>query len=326
MTIQINPSKIPIWADANRLQLGLEKDSQSFEDLSNAQERLISLLFKPVPDGQLEFLGQSVGLEASETNALVERLRPSLLIASASSEQLTLDLRFAEMMRIAFDTGRVAEDVLTARATSAIVVEELNRTGLMLIRALSEMGFRSFFTSDYEQVSRSDLGELGYPADHLGISRMTAARDSLGDFGTLQFETKRQVALPRILTSNHNLSPARYRKLTQPHLVIEYGLQGIEISPVIHPGKTPCLGCRDTWRSEADPGWCNRSIQLSLRRDHLDDAAALLVATSLAAKNICDFVDGKNSGEGFEVQLKTRTFREVSIQKHPACACSGLEP
>lgn len=321
MTIQINPSKIPIWSDTNNLQLGLETDSQRLEDLTNAQERLVNLLFRPVPDNQIEFLGQSVGLDVSETTALVELLKPSLLISSGQSEQITVDLRFAEMMRIAFDTGRVAEDVLTARATTSIVIEKLNRTGLMLIRALSEMGFRTFFTADYDLVARHDLGELSYELGDLGTSRVTAVRSLLGEFGTLQFETKKQNSALRVLTANHSISPARYRQLVQPHQVIEYGLQNIEISPVIQPGRTPCLGCRDLWKSESDPNWCNRSIQLSLRHDQLDDAAALLVATSLAAKNICDYVDGKSSGVGFEVDLKTRAFRQKNHQKHPACNC-----
>lgn len=325
MTVQINPSKIPIWVGETHLQLGLGADAQSLTDLGNAQERLIHLLFKPVPDNQLEFLGESVGLESSETNALLELLRPSLLESSKSEEQINLDLRFAELMRIAFDTGRVAESVLTARSTAAVAIDEINRTGLLLIRALSEMGFRTFYTTDYEKVSKADLGELGFPTDALGISRVTAARAALGDFGTLSFESKKQKTAVRALSSNHSISPNRYRGRLEPHLVIEYGVEAIEVSSVITAGTTPCIGCRDLWRSEADPTWCNRTIQLALRRDHLDDAAALLMATSLAAKNICGFVDVGSPGVGFEVSLKSRTFREIGHQRHPACGCHRLE-
>jgi hypothetical protein len=325
VTVQINPSKIPIWVGESQLQLGVGADAQNLTDVGHAQERLIHLLFKPVPDGQLEFLGESVGLESSETNALLELLRPSLLESSKGEEQINLDLRFAELMRIAFDTERVAESVLTARAKAAVAIDEINRTGLLLIQALSEMGFRTFFTIDYEKVSKSDLGELGFPADALGISRVTAARANLGDFGTLSFEPKKIQPSVRALSSNYSITPNRYRGRLEPHLVIEYGVEAIEVSSVITAGATPCMGCRDLWRSEADPNWCNRTIQLSLRRDHLDDAAALLMATSLAAKNICAFVDQTTAGIGFEVNLKSRTFREVSHQRHPACGCGRLE-
>lgn len=325
MTVQINPSKIPIWVGETHLQLGLGADSQSLTDLNNAQERLIHLLFKPVPDNQLEFLGQSVGLEPSDTKAFVELLRPSLLVASSDTEQINLDLRFAELMRIAFDTGRVAESVLTSRSTAAVAIDEINRTGLLLIRALSEMGFRTFYTTDYEKVSKTDLGELGFPEGSLGISRVSAARELLGNFGMLNFETKKHQISVRALSANHNISPNRYRGRLEPHLVIEYGVEAIEVSTVITAGLTACIGCRDLWRSEADPNWCNRTIQLALRRDHLDDAAALLMATSLAAKNICGFVDAGSPGVAFAVNLKSRTFREVGHQRHPACRCHRLE-
>lgn len=325
MTVQINPSKIPIWVGETQLQLGIGADAQNLIDLGNAQERLIQLLFKPVPDSQLEFLGESVGMEPEETKALVDLLRPSLLATGKGNAELNLDLRFAELMRIAFDTGRVAEAVLTARATAAVAIDEMNRTGLLLIRALSEMGFRTFYTTDYEKVSKTDLGELGFPSESLGISRVTAARNALGDFGTLNFETKKKPINVRAMSSNHNISPNRYRGKLEPYLVIEYGLEAIEVSSVIRAGITPCIGCRDLWRSEADPNWCNRTIQLALRRDNLDDAAALLMATSLAAKNICSFVDEGSAGAAFEVKLKPRTFREIGHQRHPACECARLE-
>jgi hypothetical protein len=326
VTIQINPSKIPIWVGESQLQLGLGEYAQSLTNLSNAQERLIHLLFKPIPDSQLEFLGKSVELDPTDTRALVEMLRPSLLESGKGEEHINLDLRFAELMRIAFDTGRVAESVLTARATAAVAIDELTRTGLLLIRALSEMGFRNFYTADFEKVRKADLGELGFPLDLLGISRVTAARTILGNFGTLNFESKKHPIFMRVLASNHSISPNRYLGKLEPHLVIEYGIETIEVSSVITAGVTPCIGCRDLWRSEADPNWCNRTIQLALRRDHLDDAAALLIATSLAAKNISGFIDQGSPGVGFEVKLKSRTFREIGHQRHPGCGCGRLEP
>ena len=325
MTIQINPSKIPIWVGEDSLQLGLDDNSQTLDDLTHAQERLVHLLFKPVPDNQLEFLGESVGLEKPETLAFIERLRPSLLAATKNSEQITLDLRFAELMRIAFDTGQVAETVLTIRSKKPVVLEKLNRTGLLLLRSLSEMGFRNFFTADYSSVSRSDTGELGYPVRALGISRATAVRELLGDFGTLNFKSKKQEQELHLLSSNHSISPDRYRERRGPHLVIEYGIESIEISSMIIPGSSACISCRDLWRSEVDPNWCNRSIQLAMRRDHLDDSASLLLATALAAKNICGFTDEGSPGQAFEVRLKSRDFQALSHKRHPACECARLE-
>lgn len=325
MTIQINPTKVPIWTSEAELRLGAGPDSQVLTQLTHAQERLIHLLFSPVPEAQLEIVGESVGLEAVETSNLVRLLRPSLLESSKAGEQVNLDLRFAEIMRIAFDTNRTPEVVLTGRSKSVLLIEELGRTGLLLIRSLSEMGFRNFVTTDYGQVTRSDCGELGYGKESLGISRLTAARDILGDFGQLEhLKPKKSVTL-RVMNSNHSITPSRYREVLEPHIVIEYGIETLQVSSVVQVGKTPCLECRDLWRTEQDSQWCITSIQLALRRDQLDDAATLLFATSLTAKNICGFIDAEDAGNSFEVDLKRRSFRETSFQQHPGCSCRRLE-
>ncbi len=332
MPFQLNPSKVPIWKNETDLKLGLQEHSQILDDVSHGQERLINLLFQGIPEDQLKHVGQSVGLTEIETSDLVDKLRPSLLNQSPrDSSGTALDVRFAEIIRIGFDTNDTPESILTKRANAIVEVQQLNRTGLLLLKALCEAGFRKFETLDYEVVRRVDIGELSFTPSQLGISRLAAARTILSAHaGNLEIKhpTKRSRRDVRIsvLSAMHQLNPSAYRNLPDPHLVVEYGIEELRISPVITPTKKPCLACRDLWEAENDSQWAATAIQLTARNDQLDDGSGLLLAAAISAKSICEFVDssGQKLTDGYLVTLKTRALKTFNWQFHPACQCRTM--
>lgn len=329
MPFQLNPSKPPIWRGENDLALGIGSDAQKLSEVSLQQEQLIQLLFKPIPNNHLLQVGEKLGLDNSETQTLIELLRPSLLIDDDTVSGKSLDLRFAEIMRISFETNTLPEVILAKRSSTQIHVAKLDRTGLLMIRALAETGFREFVTRDYETVSREDLGELGYPDQFLGISKLSAAREILSRHQNelrIQHESKASVSSISVISAHHQVNPADYRKLTMPYVAIEFGIESVRVSPVIVRGISACLGCRDLWLSEDNSNWTADSIQLALRGDQLDDAAAVLIAVSLATKNIGRFVDINDFGNGFQVYGRAGEFRGTEFQFHPLCQCTKPAP
>ena len=329
MPFQLNPSKVPIWKNETDLRLGLQEQNQTLDDVSHAQERLINLLFQGIPEDQLVNVGQSVGLSDTETTELVDKLRPSLLNQTTShSTGTALDVRFAEIIRIGFDTNETPESILTKRAGAIVEVRQLNRTGLVLMKALCEAGFRNFQTLDYEVVRRFDIGELSYLPTQLGVSRLAAARTILAEHGSdveliHQQKPGRSEVRVSALTAMHQLNPSSYRAIKNPHLAIEYGIDELRISPILVPTSGPCLSCRDLWAAENNPDWAATAIQLTARNDQLDDGAGLLLAAGISAKNVCEFVDtgGQKQTEGYSVALKTRAVKAWGWQFHPACQC-----
>lgn len=329
MPYQLNPSKVPIWKSETELRIGLSDQDQVLQDVDIAQERLINLLFQGVPETGIEQVGTSVGLAERETRELVEKLRPSLLKQHQGDASGTaLDVRFAEIVRLGFDTNSAPESVLAKRARTLIQFPKLNRTGLVLIKALTEAGFSRFETLDYESVRREDIGELSYKPEQLGISRLAAAREILDErTGKIAINlpgkrSRKKVDLV-VISAMHQIIPQNYRHLETPHIAIEYGIDRLRVSPLITPGSSPCLNCRDLWESENNPNWAAVSIQLTARNDHLDDGAGLLLAAGISAKSICAFTDQAlgASIQGFQVSLKTRQVQSVSWQLHPACDC-----
>ena len=329
MAIQLNPSKIPIWKNASELRLGIGDTGHELGEISNAQERLINLLFAGVAENQISLVGNSVGLSDLETRELVDRLRPSLIqSAPGFGGNTALNLRFAEVLRIGFQTEQSPMEVVARRANQTVELTRLDRTGLTVIKALSENGFRNFNTQDFDLVGQADLGELGYPNHLLGVSRVNAARTVLESAATVIAITPTSSAAEtdqtiRILSGMHRILPKEYRHQNRPLLAIEYRLDSIFVSRVTQHHINPCLTCRDLWENDTQPNWTTESIQLTGRMDQLDDGLNLLMASSIAARNICSFVDS-NDGVNTLVNLKDRSMRESNWQRHEGCGCSEL--
>ena len=325
MPVQINPSKIPIWISDTELRLGTSAESQVVQQVTNAQERLINLLFEGVARTQVGLIGRSVGLDEQETNELIERLRPSLVLDTDSEHSRSaVDVRFAELIRIGFQTDQSPLAVISKRAETRICIDRLDRTGLNLLRILSELGFRKFETNDFELVCENDLGEVGYPVVLRSVSRLAAARAILeADSSEVEIahaSPKKPGAL-KILSATHRLLPKAYQNLRSPHLAIEYRMDSVFVSGIFVEGKTACLGCRELWAAESDPLWLSETIQLKARNDQLDDGASVLIACALTARNVCNYVDFAQLGVGNLLEIKSRQVQEACHQFHPSCDC-----
>jgi hypothetical protein len=330
MVVQINPSKVPIWINEKTLQLGVGPNDQRLEDLNNSQERLIQLLFEGVANDQVELVGKSVGLELSESLKLIELLRPSLVLSQKrSGANSTVDSRFAELIRIGFLTEQSPAEVLANRSRHRICIPKLDRTGLTLVRALSEMGFQKFETNDYGSVTHNDHGELGYPKSLAGVSRLSAA-NALLETGKSQVtilpltSAKSTQKTISVISASHHFLTHEFENLKTPHVAIEYRLETISVSNVIRRSENPCLGCRYAWLAEDRSGWAEEAIQLAGRRDQLDDGANLLLATAIACRNIAIYTDFNAFGANWNLNLQTRKVSEPEPQFHPACGCQDL--
>jgi len=76
-------------------------------------------------------------------------------------------------------------------------------------------------------------------------------------------------ATPTLLVAAHAMPPhlgTRCMSDDAVHLPIVFGAGGVEVGPVVRPGRTACLACVDAHRRDADPAWPVIMSQLLLRR------------------------------------------------------------
>lgn len=114
-----------------------------------------------------------------------------------------------------------------------------------------------------------------------------------------------------------------YVRADHPHLYVRPLPGGVVVGPLVVPGRTPCLGCGDLLRRDADPAW--PTLLPQLYRTRIPVAAPLadwagLTAVFQVAGRLAGFEVGTGSGTlelTADLQVRYRRW-----PMHPACGCA----
>lgn len=335
MVRKINPGLKRLWRDPNTLQFGYQP-GYILKDLSPGAERLIGLLEIGVPENQIENLPKITNSSKAEVDNILNRLAP-ILISGGTKVKLSaeeIDRKFSELIRIALVSSTNPEAVLQQRRKTNVFVSDLSRAGLVLVQALVATGIGKIFTADAKHVTMPDTQLLGHPKTALGITRSSSAKQVIHGESKIELHTKLSDPAYEethfaILIDHEVVSPASYQiwlSRDVPHLSIVFNERGVQISPVIVPGQSACLGCAGIEKIELDPSWLAIAPQLAEHPRNLADTQSLLFAAAVAtsaALSVCDgrFIAGDNTSNlGYEFNHSTG---EISGFQHSGrnCGC-----
>lgn len=350
MALRINPARVPVWRDPHTLQLGLGSEAVLLSDVQAPQERLINLLFRGIPSDSLGLLGRSVGVEDSEVESLMSRLKPAMLDSAVvvPESQLSQDFvrqAFAEIIRASFQHNVDGVAVLSKRGQQSVAIPRLNRVTLAVAFGLAESGVGRLICTDYEPVGLEDLGSLGFDQKFLGSPRALALAEMTSrNRQPLEVATEASRAGFDLLLAcaAHPLSQAdlddfvalcqqdaaprpRARVARRPAaaIAIELGIEQSSVSPVMIRGTTPCLDCRNRWRDENDSSWAAIAAQLRNRRLRLDDAQTSLLTAALSLERILGYLDrGLDSKfEASRIDHRTGMVLSETWSPNEECPC-----
>jgi len=348
MLNRINKGQPAIWRDPTTLQIGLGPSSVSLEHISLEEQQIIDALYSGLVPGQEEALDSVIGSTPGTTRELIDRL--GLVIENSPRKEIDVfgpwqDLAFAEIARASLDYEVNGEMVLAERWQRNIHIDQMDKTGWLLSRALLASGIGAIFSHDDGRILNTDLGELGYPREKLNQQRIAVAGQELSSFSLgksdrarivlLQSKPKEDVRFSFAVVVGHlALDPTRYARWSNrdvPHLAIVFGLESFEISPVIRPGITGCLNCYQQTKIDEDLSWPVLASQLLNHPRMRDDSSALLTSTGLAAKLTLRFLDLSAGFElkdglmdlsyGYRVNQLDGSITRMSYAKHPECSC-----
>lgn len=102
------------------------------------------------------------------------------------------------------------------------------------------------------------------------------------------------------------------------------------VGPLVVPGLTPCLACRERHRADTDPAWPDLRDQLAVHAAGPVAATSAVPATAaLAVVQVLAFLDGEHRPASWSAELVLRvadgrTGRRPCLP-HPACSC-GVAP
>ncbi|MBO0811376.1 MAG: hypothetical protein J2P23_04940, partial [Microlunatus sp.] len=117
-----------------------------------------------------------------------------------------------------------------------------------------------------------------------------------------------------------------YVRADHPHLYVRPLNAGAVVGPFVLPGQTPCLGCLDRVRRDADPAWPVLLAQLCRIRLPVLPMITAWAASTVAAQLAC-WASGGDPGSGgatFELTAGDYELRVRPWPMHPSCGCKWI--
>ncbi|MCF8529459.1 MAG: hypothetical protein K9G13_06110 [Aquiluna sp.] len=333
MVRQINPSLARLWINNTR-HFGYP-NPYAVTTETPASQLALEYLEAGLSNNQFAILPKLVGGTDQKIGDLVGRLS-SILVTTSSFlpelEQAEVERRFSEILRLFAIGSTDPAEALRKRSAARVFVSKLDRTGMVLLEALSAAGIGLVFTQDSQRVGPSDTLNLGHPESSLGKTRISSAREVLGAGTKTQLHSRVSGVFDltdvAIILGTDVVNPIEYQTWMArdvPHLAITFDESGVEISQLVIPGLTPCLSCLNLERLAADPNWSAIAPQLSLVDRDLSDSASLLFATGVALTSVLTQIDLGNWQEQANriVRLDRKTGAVLTRQVgNPTCGCS----
>lgn len=296
MATQLNPALARLWIADNARQYGYRK-ALAVTDLSEPQQRLLDYFELGLTTAQRKSLPELAKTSQAEIDSIENRLAPVLWQSPTGISLQDVETRFAEIARILLQGADPAE-VRNLRKTKSVFIEKLDSTGLTIAKGLALAGIGRQISMDQTRVSGADVSELGYLKAQLGLSRVRAAQAMVGN--ELQLHSRvtstfDQISLA-VLISSDITNPASYQPWIArdvPHLAVLFDEEGVEVSPLVVPGRTSCLGCYEKHRLETTPNWPVIAPQLLAMERSLADSAMLLFASGVVVNQVLNFLDAQ---------------------------------
>lgn len=298
MATQINPRLARLWLADDIRQYGY-RSPLVLDSLTEPELRILDYLEAGITASQLDTLPEIARTDSLTVKNIVSRLAPVIIESGSMPARLStgeIAIKLPELSRL-FAPNRDFAASLERRCGSRIFIEELGRPGLVLAKALAASEIGVLLTLDQVRVGEADCLPLGHPKSAIGLPRATSAKQQL-DTTELQFHSRMSRSMEAltaaVIISSDIVSPHSYQPWMArdvPHLAICFDESGVEISPLIFPGSTPCIGCIEKARFESDPNWRTIAPQLLALESSNQDAAMILFATGVATNLLLNLID-----------------------------------
>lgn len=298
MVRQVNPSLARLWLRHDTRRYGTHNPIE-LTSLAEKELRVLDLLELGVTEEQLRDLPEITGASQESVDRIVLTLGNRLVKTSSFLPELgasEVNRRFAEISRLYLAENGDPAELLRRRRRTRVFLDCLNRTGLVIAKALDASEIGRIITMDQARVKPSDTLSLGYERSKVGTQRARAAAEQMEnsslELHSRHSRTTEEIDLA-ILISNDVINPLTYQTWMArdvPHVAVCFDEQGVEVSQIVLPGQTPCLGCIELARQSEVERRVIAPQLLALDRSN-EDSAALLFGASMILNQALNFID-----------------------------------
>lgn len=128
------------------------------------------------------------------------------------------------------------------------------------------------------------------------------------------------------LLIRHGAVPARdaVSSLSEdrPHLPVSFDAGGSTVGPLVVPGRTPCLSCRDAHDRDRDPAWAALHVQLLERDPGRIPLAGIAAAAAAVGDLLAGHADAVRAGVGLQIRISRAGPRSSrTAEFHAECGC-----
>ena len=149
MVLRINPSRQPLWRSPTELQIGMELNAPRLREMTRAQERLIHMLYKGMPNSYLKEAAGKLGV--TNPDEILEAVRPTLLeVSFPQVDEEFVARNFAEICRAQSTYNHSGESIIAQRKLHSVFVSTDAGCGKLLLDSLSNSGIGRISTSDQD--------------------------------------------------------------------------------------------------------------------------------------------------------------------------------
>ncbi|MBV9024810.1 MAG: ThiF family adenylyltransferase [Streptomycetaceae bacterium] len=355
----LKPALRRSWRERTSLQFGVDPaQAVVLESLDDPASRFLSLLDGTRGLGLLYQEAAALGLAPDRAQRLLGELARGGVLDDADStsglsdviregagvlERLRPDL---DSLSLVHPEPGAAAARMAARRAVRVKVRGAGRVGASLATVLSAAGLGRVDVQDSGKVEPWDTAPCGIPALQTGERRETAARAAVrraspdprppasrsGGLGHAEPALGLMVLAPRDGLAAYAPDQQEAEPLLLagiPHLYAGV-IEGVGfVGPLVVPGRSPCAGCLELGRADADPAWPRILAQLRSGRSQVvpacDVALATLVA-GLAGTHALAFLDGRRPpsiGSRIEFSLTGLGLRATRVDAHPECRCGA---
>jgi len=288
MVLRINPSRVPLWRSPTELQIGIEVNAPRLKDMTRAQERLIQMLYKGMPNHFLAEAAKTLNLENADQ--IVSQLSPVMMeVSFPQVDEAFVTRNFAEICRAQSTYNHSGESIIAQRKLHSVFIEEVTNCGKFIAEALTNSG----------------VGRLN-------------------DDDSKEFDFAILIANHTLPPKSY----AHWLNSVIPHIAIIFDSDGVIITPVIETGKTPCLTCFHEQQIDKDSAWPEIASQLLFSDQKFDDSTSSLFGAAIASQRTLESIDQLSNFEiqernrlGYRLSIRTGTVTEFRWDFSERCLC-----